>query len=196
MNNLSIKLARAWDRNYNLRAQQFVNWHNGFTIPATTQMAVELWDNRELQHQITVEATDELSWWIDRLDRTSDGQLAVTCRPHIQVLKNCLYPDAYLVDLWLAAEKQWQATQTDSANPVAQLSEQSDSPRDRIAAIIHDKDTLKCCDECTISSPGPWDYEVADAIMAELKLAVEHKPTVRGWWQRRYTTPWITYRRD
>jgi len=41
--------------------------------------------------------------------------------------------------------------------------------RTRIATIVHDKDTVKCCDECTISSPGPWDYEVADAIIEALK---------------------------
>jgi hypothetical protein len=41
--------------------------------------------------------------------------------------------------------------------------------RERIATIVHDKDTLKCCDECTISSPGPWAYEVADAIIEALK---------------------------
>jgi len=45
--------------------------------------------------------------------------------------------------------------------------------RTRIATIVHDKDTVKCCDECTISSPGPWDYEVADAVIRELGLAVE-----------------------
>ena len=101
----SKKLVRIWDRSYNLRGQQFVHWNNGFTIDATDPIAVELWNNREMLHQVTVESTSELAWCIDRLDRTSDGLLVVTCQPHLDVLRKALVTDAYLVDLWLAAEK-------------------------------------------------------------------------------------------
>lgn len=120
----NMRLVRIWDRNYNLRGQQFVNWHNGFTVPSTDPMAVELWDNRELQHQVTVESTNELAWYIDRLDRTAEGTLVVTCRPHLDILRRSLVSDAYLVDLWLEAEKRWKAT----LEPC--------SLRDRIAAAI------------------------------------------------------------
>lgn len=70
----------------------------------------------------------------------------------------------------------------------------SDNLHDRIATIVHDKDTLKCCDECTISSPGPWDYEVADAVIRELGLDKEFGCPVAGHHycrcSHRYTTEW------
>jgi len=50
--------------------------------------------------------------------------------------------------------------------------------RNRIATIVHEKDTVQCCDECTISSPGPWDYEVADAIIEALKA--DYVPVPKG----------------
>jgi hypothetical protein len=66
----------------------------------------------------------------------------------------------------------------------------SDDLRTRIATIVHDKDTVKCCDECTISSPGPWDYEVADAVIRELgiKKIIDVNRSVP---QSRYVTEWM-----
>lgn len=106
------RLARAWDRNYNLRGLQFVAWNAGtFTIPADDPMAVELWENRELNHQITVISTSEVAWWIDRMDRTTDGLLVVSCRPHVDVLRKCIIPDWKLVEDWLEAERRWKSEQ-------------------------------------------------------------------------------------
>lgn len=118
------RLVRAWDRNYNLRGQQFVAWNQGtFTIAADDPMAVELWDNREANHQITVESTTEMVWWIERMDRMKDGTLVVTCQPHVDILRKCIIPDWKLVEDWLEAEKQWKARQQCSLT-------------DRLAAVI------------------------------------------------------------
>jgi hypothetical protein len=100
------KLVRVWDRDYKPRGQQFVAWNHGtFTIPTDDPLAVELWDNRERGHQITVESTDELAWWVDRMDKMADGTLDVTCRPHVDMLRYCITPDWKLVSAWLEAEK-------------------------------------------------------------------------------------------
>ena len=65
----------------------------------------------------------------------------------------------------------------------------SDDLRTRIATIVHDKDTVKCCDECTISSPGPWDYEVADAVIEALRLIPEQTyDPIYGRTSTRYVT--------
>ena len=181
----NIRLVRIWDRNYNLRGQQFVNWHNGFTIPNTDPMAVELWDNRELQHQVTVESTNELAWYIDRLDRMAEGLLVVTCRPHLDVLRHSIRSDAYQVELWLAAEKQWKATR------------QSDNLRDRIAAVICDMDALHA---------KQWSLEVADAVIESLGLHMQYensrvmydeKPAAckeNGLWKQRIVSPHEPYK--
>lgn len=127
-NPLDEKLVRVWDRDYNLRGQQFVLWNAGtFTIPADDPLAIELWDRRELGHQITVESTDEMAWWIDRMDRTKDGTLIVTCRPHVDILRDCTVPDWKLVEVWLSAEKRWKSQQPSS------------NLRDRIAAVLRDR---------------------------------------------------------
>ena len=124
-NPLDKKLVRVWDRDYNLRGQQFVPWNAGtFTIPADDPLAIELWDRRELGHQITVESTAEMAWWIDRMDRTKDGTLIVTCLPHVDILRDCTVPDWKLVEVWLSAEKRWKSQQPSS------------NLRDRIAAVI------------------------------------------------------------
>lgn len=103
---VTMKLVRAWDREYNLRGQQFVTWNQGtFTIKTDDPLALELWDNRELGHQITVESTDEMAWWIDRIDRTNLGTLIVTCKPHVDVMRDCTTPDWKLTSAWLEAEK-------------------------------------------------------------------------------------------
>lgn len=172
----NMRLVRIWDRNYNLRGQQFVNWHNGFTVPSTDPMAVELWDNRELQHQVTVESTNELAWYIDRLDRTAEGTLVVTCRPHLDILRRSLVSDAYLVDLWLEAEKRWKAT----LEPC--------SLRDRIAAAI---------DGIRLQRDGD-SYRMADAVIAALGLRQETGRNVvwsaHGLTDKatRYVTEWET----
>ncbi len=73
----------------------------------------------------------------------------------------------------------------------------SDSLRDRIAAVVHQKLSPPCCDECHDWGPEPWEIEVADAVIRELGMRresmldgiapVDDPPA----WHHRYTTDWI-----
>jgi hypothetical protein len=109
----TTRLVRIWDRNYNLRGQAFLEWNGGtFTVAREDPIGIELWDHRELGHQVAVEGTDELAWWIDRMyiNRTN-GSVTVHCRPYLDVLRDSLILDAKLVELWLLAEKKWESSQ-------------------------------------------------------------------------------------
>lgn len=166
-NPLDEKLVRVWDRDYNLRGQQFAPWNAGtFTIPADDPLAIELWDRRELGHQITVESTDEMAWWIDRMDRTKDGTLIVTCRPHVDILRDCTVPDWKLIEVWLSAEKRWKSQQPSS------------NLRDRIAAAIQ---------ENLVWEAPNMSARLADAVIAELNFRTDQVGTLT-----RHVTEWTT----
>lgn len=128
-----LKLVRIWDRDYNLRGQQFVPWKQGtFTIPLQDPMAEELWNNRTTQHQITVEQTSELAWYIHQIDLRKDHTIQVTCKPHIDILREKLATDTYLTELWLTAEKHWKQQQQQLPH------ERTEPASETIAAIIRD----------------------------------------------------------
>lgn len=114
---MNKKLIRVWNRYYDPCGQQFVAWNHGtFTIPADDPLAIELWDNRELGHHITVESTDEMAWWIDRIDKIDNlNTLIVTCRPHIDVIRDYTIPDWKLVSAWLEAEKVYRQNRSPAA---------------------------------------------------------------------------------
>ena len=169
------KLVRVWDRRYNLRGQQFVAWNAGtFTIPADDPMAVELWDRRELNHQITVtvESTDQMAWWIDRMDRTSDGTLIVTCRPYVDILRDFTVPDWKLVEVWLAAEKRWKSQQP------------SDSLRTRIAAAIEQERNQWAGGDAASET-------LADAVIRELRMRKQFQGVPPDRIVFRYITDWV-----
>lgn len=158
---MNKKLVRVWDRNYTLRGQQFVAWNKGtFTIPADDPMAVELWHNSEVRHQITVESTSEMGWWVERMDLAKDGTLIVTCTPHVDVLRKCTIPDWKLVEDWLEAEKQWKSRQQCSLT-------------DRLAAVMMN----------AAAEPG-WTFkDLAAAVVADLLTNAPDEP---AWdWQTR-----------
>lgn len=164
MNDMCIKaLVRAWDRDYNPRGQQFVAWNAGtFTIPADDPLAIELWDRRELGHRLTVESTNEMAWWIDRMDRTREGTLIVTCCPYADVLRDYIVPDWKLIGAWLAAEEQWKSQQKITNNL-----------RTKIAKLLADMYEHKCCDECDqtrIESAYKEYLDDADAVIGMLGL--------------------------
>jgi len=101
------KLVRVFDRNWMPLTQALVEWDYGtFTLPMIDPMAVELWGNRERGHQISVESTHELAWWIERME-IKDDTMTVLCRPFVDVLRDFTIPDHALVNLWLEAEKRW-----------------------------------------------------------------------------------------
>ena len=105
------RLVRIWDRNWDLRGQHFVQWDDGtFIVALADRVGAELWERcGEMDHQITVESTSQLVWWIDRIERRGDDSLKVVCRPYIDVLRASLISDDYLTWLWLDAEKTWKA---------------------------------------------------------------------------------------
>jgi hypothetical protein len=102
---MPLTLVRIWHNGYAADPlMTFVAWENGqFAVDNDHPFITAIPAVGRRNVPVTVWATDELEWELDRVDTYWDCSV-FRCIPRVEVLRARLLSDDYLVGLWLTAE--------------------------------------------------------------------------------------------
>jgi hypothetical protein len=109
-----------WDSDWTEAAAEMVYWCHGFHVSTDHPFAVALSSLPSQDWTITVYSTEELVWkitnWVIEGDR-----LKANCKPYLDLMRESLRPDDYLIELWLETERNWLIAENDRLRADAEM---------------------------------------------------------------------------